>query len=91
MSAVAARIDLNENEADLDTPRAREDSQVCLKAPSVPPEPADADFDAPLDFVAFLGAERGLDEQESFELLCRLLSEFRTPVRYEIDVLQRSA
>lgn len=77
----------------------RQDSQVNLKAPR-PEEPTDAEveavlyqsaFDAPADFVEFISEERGIPSTDAFDLLCRLVAEYRTPVRREIDVLQLSA
>jgi hypothetical protein len=74
---------------------ARQDSQVGLKAPCPPPEELESvpppEAELPADFVAFLGEQRGLDDAAAFALLCRLLSEYRTPTRREIDVLRRSA
>ncbi|MFZ5896160.1 MAG: hypothetical protein ACOY0T_34205 [Myxococcota bacterium] len=72
----------------------RQDSQVRLKAPCLPPELAEmpqAHSNAPVDFVAFLSEERGIDPGEAFALLCKLVAEYRTPVRREIDVLRLSA
>jgi hypothetical protein len=77
----------------------RQDSQVNLKAPRQD-EPEDAEteqfvsaapFDAPADFVEFISEERGIASTDAFDLLCRLVAEYRTPVRREIDVLQLSA
>lgn len=75
----------------------RQDSQVHLKAPR-PPETDDRielsaalDSAAPADFVEFMSEQRGIPSGDAFELLCRLVAEYRTPVRREIDVLQLSA
>lgn len=73
------------------------DSQVNLKAPR-PPDLDDEsglfsapDRDAPADFVEFMSVARGIPRRDAFDLLCRLVAEYRTPVRREIDVLQLSA
>lgn len=69
----------------------RQDSQVNLKAPLVPGFIEQSDVVAPFDFVEFISLERQISASEAFELLCRLVAEYRTPVRREIDVLQLSA
>ena len=69
----------------------RQDSQVYLKAPCPPAEASGDEEEVPSDFVAFLGEQQGLDDAAAFTLLCRLMSEYRTPVRREIAVLERSA
>ena len=69
----------------------RQDSQVNLKAPRPPEFWGDSSVEVPTDFVAFMSEERGIAPGDAFDLLCRLVAEYRTPVRREIDVLKLSA
>jgi hypothetical protein len=69
----------------------RQDSQVNLKAPTAPEFSEQFDTEAPFDFVEFISLERGISASDALDLLCRLVAEYRTPVRREIDVLQLSA
>jgi hypothetical protein len=95
MRANATRLQPELTDPSSEVAQDRQDSQVYLKAPRPPKKVGDPvlseSAEPPSNFVAFLGEQRGLDDDAAFALLCRLLSEYRTPVRREIALLQRSA
>lgn len=91
MGAKALRMDPAAALETIEADRRSQDSRVNLKAPVPPQTQEEPAIDAPADFVEFMSEERGIAPGDAFDLLCRLVAEYRTPVRREIDVLKLSA